>query len=184
MPFAVHLFFDPTSESVIQNVWQELAQHDAHGAHGAHEVHRAVDRPHLTLVLYDELDIGACADKLKLFAEMSSPFPLTISHLGIFPTEKPFVFLALTVTQKLLDIQAYMHQLLGEIGQSSLTNYVPGCWVPHCTLALDVDAKLIAQVIEIGLTMPFPIHCRIEEIGVVECSTVQQICSFQLRQVV
>jgi hypothetical protein len=175
MPFAVQLFFDSTSETIIRNTQEELAKGGV-----SFSRHDAAVRPSLALALYDELDIAACAGKLKVFAEMLSPFALTFSCLGIFPSEKAVVYLAPTVNQKLLDIQAYVHQLLKDSGTSSSTMYVPGYWIPHCVLALDIDPELTARAIEIGLSMPFPVHCRVEEIGVVECWPVKHIYSFGL----
>lgn len=175
MPFAVHLFFDSTSERIIRSAWEELANSGISSS-----MHESAYRPHLSLALYDELNITASASRLKLFAEMFSPFALTISSLGFFPAGKAFVFLVPTVTQKLLDIHAYIHRLLEDMGKPSLSNHIPGYWFPHCTLALDVRPGLTAQAIEIGLAMPFPMYCQVEEIGVVECWPVKQLCSFGL----
>jgi len=175
MPFAVQLFFDSISEAIIRNTQEELAKGGV-----SFLTHEAGIRPSLTLALYDELDIATCGGKLKVFAEMFSPFALTLSCLGIFPGGKAFVYLAPTVNQKLLDTHAYVHQLLKGSGTSSSTKYVPGYWIPYCALALDIDAKLIARAIEIGLSMPFPVHCQVEEIGVVEYWPVKHIYSFGL----
>ena len=175
MPFAVQLFFDSTSEAIIRNAREELAKGGV-----SFSTHCGAVRPSLSLALYDELDISACVGKLKVFAEMFSPFALTFSCLGIFPGEKAVVYLAPNVNQKLLDIHAYIHQLLKESGRSSSMDYVPGYWIPHCALALDIDSKLTARAIEIGLSMPFSMHCQVEEIGVVECWPAKYLCSFGL----
>ena len=175
MPFAVQLFFDSTSETIIRNAQEELAQSGV-----SFSTYDATVRPALLLALYDQLDIHACVGKLKVFAEMASPFALTFSCLGILPAEKTIFYLAPTVNQKLLDIHAYVHQLLKDSGTSSSTNYVPGYWIPHCALALDIDAKLTARAIEIGLSVPFPVHCQVEEIGVVECWPMKDLYSFGL----
>lgn len=175
MPFAVHLFFDPASERAIRSTWRTLAKDGVPSF-----LHDSATRPHLSLALYDELNMAACVGKLKLFAEMFSPFDLTISSLGIFPTGQSFVFLAPIVTQKLLDVHAYTHQLLEDSSTSTVTNYVPGCWIPHCTLVLNRDAGRLAQAIELSSAMPFPMRCRVEEIGVVECWPVKPLYSFGL----
>ena len=175
MPFAVQLFFDSTSETIIRNAQEELAKGGV-----SFSTHDAAVRPSLSLALYDKLDITACVSKLKVFAEMFSPFALTFSSLGIFPGGKAVVYLAPTVNQKLLDIHAYIHQLLKDSATSFFTKYIPGYWIPYCALALDIDPKLIARAIEIGLSMPFPVHCQVEEIGVVECWPVKHIYSFGL----
>lgn len=175
MPFAVQLFFDPKSESIIQNAQAELAKDGVSFSAHAHAV-----RPSLTLALYEKLDLVTCAGRLKVFAEMFSPFDLTFSSLGIFPGKQAVVYLAPTVNQKLLDIHAYIHQLLKDSSTSSSTKYVPGYWIPHCPLALDIDPQLTARTIEIGQSIPFPVHCRVEGIGVATYRQVKYLYSFHL----
>lgn len=175
MPFAIQLFFDSTDDAIIRKAQEEVAKEGL-----SFSTHVAADRPSLTLAIYDELDIATCVDKLKVFAEMFSPFALTFSSLGIFPGMQSVVYLAPIVNQKLLDIHAYVHQLLKDSGASASTRYVPGYWIPHCTLALDLDPRLTARAIEIGLSMPFPVHCRVEGIGVVEYWPVKHLYAFGL----
>lgn len=175
MPFAVQLFFDPISEAIIRNVQEELVKDGI-----ALSTYDPADRPSLSLALYDEFDNGTGEGRLKVFAEMFSPFPLTFSSLGIFPGEKAVVYLAPTVNQKLLDIHAYVHQLLKDSSTSSSMQYIPGYWIPHCALALKVEPAFTARTLEIGMSMPFPVHCQVEEIGVIECWPVKHLYSFGL----
>jgi hypothetical protein len=175
MPFAVQLFFDSMSESIIGGILGELAKEGIFFSAFAPTI-----RPSLTLALYDQLDSTACASKLRVFAELSSPFALTFSSLGIFPGGKATFYLAPTVDQKLLDVQAYIHQLLKNSATSSLTNYASGDRISHCALALDLDKGLLARAIEIGLSIPFPLHCRVDEIGLAEYWPMKQLCSFGL----
>lgn len=175
MPFAVQLFFDSASEAIIQNARQEFAKNGAAGS-----LHNHTSRPALSLAFYDELDVAACTNKLKVFAEMFSPFALTFSSLGIFPAEAMFVFLAPTVNLQLLDTHAYIHRLIEGSGISSLTNDAPGNWIPRCMLAPGIGPELAARSIAFGPNIPFPLHCQVEEIGIVECWPVKHLCSFAL----
>src|SRR5579885_1058482 len=175
MPFAVQLFFDSISEATIHNARMELA-----GDSVSSSLHASTARPSLTLALYDDLDPVICAGRLKVFAEMFSPFALTFSSLGIFSGKQAVIYLAPIVTQKLLDTQAYIHQLLKDSSASSSTQYVPGYWLPHCPLALDIAPALIARAIEVSQSIPFPVHCRVEEIGVVTYQPVKHLYSFHL----
>ena len=174
MPFAIHVFFDSATERSIRTTWKELADKRISSLYGA------ANRPHLLLAVYDELDIVECTRRLRMFAEMSSPFALAFSSLGILPVEKAFMFLVPTVTQKLLDIHAYILQLLQDVGTSSEMTYMPEHWNPHCTLAFGVEPAFTTQAIEIGLALPFPMYCQAEEIGVVEYWPLKHLCSFQL----
>jgi hypothetical protein len=171
MPFVIHAYFDAESESVMNGAREELARCGDHVP---------ATRPHLSLALYEELDIAVCVSRLKLFAEMFSPFALTLSSLGIFPTGKAFLFLAPTVTQRLLDVHAYIHQLLEDAGTTSPNNFVPGSWFPYCSLTPAIEAGLLPQVIQVGMAIPLPLYCRVAEIGVVECCPEKHLNSFVL----
>ena len=175
MPFAVQLFFDPISEATIRHTQEELVKGE-----GALSTYSLAVRPSLSLALYDEFDRVTCESKLKMFAEMLSPFALTFSSLGVFPGEQSVVYLAPTVNQKLLDIHAYVHQLLKDSSASSSTQYVPGNWFPHCALALSQEPMHTARTLATGMSMPFPMHCQVEEIGVVEYWPVKDLYAFRL----
>ena len=83
MSFAVQLFFDSTSETIIQNARERVSER-----WDFFSTHDSADRPSLSLALYDELDITACVGKLKVFAEMFSPVCSHFLMPGHLPGEE------------------------------------------------------------------------------------------------
>lgn len=105
MPYAIHLFFDKYTDLAIRAIWQEMADCGV-----APYLGTSGNKPHISLVLCDELDPGECAKKLKTFAEQFKPMPISFQTLGIFPG--PTVFTGPVVTRELLDLQCEVDGLL------------------------------------------------------------------------
>ena len=78
MPFAIQLFVDPVSDSVVRNMWEEVART------GLSKMRDSGNRPHVSLAIYRELDVAVCASLLTVFATTHVPFPLTFESLGDF----------------------------------------------------------------------------------------------------
>jgi 2'-5' RNA ligase len=174
MTFAIQLFVDPGSDTVVRSVWDELA------STGLSHMRDSGNRPHFSLALYRELTVPVCASLLTSFAETHAPFALTIESVGIFPGEQFVMFLAPIVIPDLLDLHREVHQLLQGTGAFPVPYYLPGHWTPHCALATRVPPHLVSQVVAIGLGMSFPLSIRIEEIGVIEYPPVKHLFAFRL----
>ena len=175
MPFAMQLFIDPASDTVVRSVWKELASTGK-----TSYMHDSGNRPHFSLAIYSELENTVCQGRLQSFAEQLPPFGLIIQSLGLFHSDKAVMFLAPVVTARLLDLHLRVHQLLQDIGTSPAANYLPERWTPHCTLANHISTSLVSQVVEVGLRLPFPLSFHIEEIGVIEYPPVKHLFAFRL----
>jgi 2'-5' RNA ligase len=152
MTFAIQLFFDPASDTVVRNLWAELASTEL-----PFPLRDSGNRPHISLAIYNELNTAVCLGLLDSFAQTCTPFALSIASLGIFPGEQAVVFLAPIVSSGLLDLHRQVHQLLQGTGTLPSTNYLPGHWTPHCTLATRVPPHFLSQAVAIGLGLSFPL---------------------------
>ena len=175
MPFAIHLFFDPDTEAIIKTAWKKLAETGI-----APYMHRSANRPHFSLAIYQSIHLAACEQKLQSLSAAWQPLPVSFQSIGIFPTTPATVFLSSPVTTALLDLHAEVHQALHPTGIDPSQYYLPGKWVPHCTLALDLEPGLLPQVLKIGLQMPLPINGEITEIGAIEFRPVRHLFRFSL----
>jgi len=73
--------------------------------------------------------------------------PLRLSSVGAFVTPEPVVFLGVTPTPALLELNRRVHARLDMAKLATWPLYRPGTWVPHCTLAIrpkDLTAALSA----------------------------------------
>ena len=155
---------DDESEAIVRRAWESLAEAGVKSA-----MLDAGYRPHVSLGVCEELDVEGLAKELSTFAENVSPFALTLSSVGLFPSSKSVIFLGVTPTQRLLDVNGAFHQFFGKYAKSQ-RDYHAGSWVPHCTLAFDLPDGMLSKAIEVCRRIPLPIHSRIQEIGIAEVS--------------
>jgi 2'-5' RNA ligase len=177
MPFAVHLFFDANIEAVVKAAWKELADGQI-----APYMFGSANRPHFTLAIYQELELQECEQRLQSFATTQDPLPVEFQYLGIFPNAPAAVFLGAPVTVPLLSLHAQLHDALRPVAVDPDAYYLPGNWVPHCTLALDLEPERITPALEIARRLSLPLKGLIEEIGVDELQPVRHLFAFALGQ--
>lgn len=170
---------DADSEAKIRRTWKALA-----GAGIKSSMLEAGYRPHVSLGVCEELDVDGLAKELSSFVGSIAPFELTLSSVGLFPSSEGVIFLGVTPTQRLLDVNHDFHQFFGKHAKSQ-RDYQVGSWVPHCTLAFGLPDGVVPEAVEVCRRLPLPLRSRIEEIGVAEVSphSARLLCSYNLKGV-
>ena len=176
MFYAIHAFFDPQTEAAIKVVWKELADSGT-----APYLYQSANRPHLTLAIYDTLDLAAGEARLGNLAAASPPLPVIFHSLGMFTTPRAAVFLAPRVDAALLELQAHVHQVFAEVTSNPDEYYLPGKWVPHCALALELDKATAVRVIQMAMNIPLPLVGQVTELGAIEARPVRHLFGFPFR---
>lgn len=157
MSFAVELYFDEVAEKTLREAWKSMADAGISTA-----LLDGVQRPHVTLGACDEIS-QTFKNALALFAKETAPFDL--SSVGAFITAEGVIFLAPTVTRPLLDLHTRFHAFFDEHAGKKWPLYLPGAWVPHCTLAFRLTPEQLRQGFDIAAEIKLPLTCRIIEIG-------------------
>lgn len=104
--------------------------------------------PHITIADYNELDVNSYIEKLKEFvAIQESMSAVTFPSVGTFPTNGT-IFLVPTVTDELLKLNHSYHDYFKSFHDNPNSYYVPGKWVPHCTIANRLHTKQFLSVME------------------------------------
>lgn len=179
MPFAVEMYMDADSEAKIRRTWEAIAEAGIKSS-----MLEAGYRPHVSLGVCEELEVDGLAKELSAFAKSVSPFELTLSSVGLFHSSEVVIFLGVTPTRRLLDINGAFHQFFGKYAKSQ-RDYQVGRWVPHCTLAFDLPPAVLSETVKICRRMQLPIHSQVEEIGVAEVSprSAAVLCLYNLKGV-
>ena len=174
MPYAIELFFDETVDRAIRRIWRDLADRRL-----APYLAECGSRPHVSVAVYEDVDLPAAEERLKELASTLTCFDVTMWNLGLF-SSPPVVFYAPQVTRHLLDMHEQFHKSFDGIGQGAAEYYLPNRWVPHCALAVHVDPIRFSQVVDRCRTTCEPISGRVQEIGIVRYLPISQLCSFEL----
>lgn len=173
--YALQLYFDPVTDTIVRGLWHRFDQMSI-----ARRLHESANRPHLTLAVYADLDVVRAEQTLIEFARFRAPFSLTFSSLGSFSYPADVAFLAPTVTVDLLRFHRLVHQAFAKIGMDPHEYYLPGFWVPHCTIAFHMEAHALPMVFEASHDLRLPLTGAVTEIGVVEVSPTTPLFSIKL----
>lgn len=170
MGYAIELFYDDASERAVRDIWDGLGT-----ALGQPSLSELGARPHVSLAVYgDGLDTSGFPGRLLEFARSIDPFDFVLSSLGTFAGREGVVFLAPVVTQRLLEVHARFHEVFSKHDNAGMGYYLPGNWVPHCTVAIDLPAAEVTDAIAYGREVFQPISGQFLEIGLVEFRPVKE----------
>ena len=172
MPFAIELALDPAAGAAVRRIWRELE------AAGITDMARSGADPHISLGIWNALDLRACQAELAAFAREIEPIPVTLASVRTFSTGT--VFLAPGADPGLVALHAGFHRRFAQLGTGAWDYYAPGLWVPHCTLAMDLTPELTPTALAIARRAPLPLGGRLERIGIVAFRPVRQRCGFDL----
>lgn len=175
MSKAVELQLDDAAANEVRRCWHSLAT-----AGLAPYMSKSGSAPHITLCIFDSLELEPATALLTSRAETMSPLPIELVSFGIFPGESPVLFLEPVVTQELLRLQQELHAALSAFAEGPVRHYIPGNWVPHCTVALDFPPALLGNVIDTCVSTALPIFGHADSLALVDFPPLAYLGTFPL----
>jgi 2'-5' RNA ligase len=137
---------------------------------------RLGDVSHMSLGIYESFKAADVLPRIDTFVSTIRPFGSRLSSIGVFPGETSVLFLAPVATQELLDLHERFHATFADHRSVCWPHYRPGAWVPHVTLAMNLDRSVLpAAMAEVSRTWE-PIDARFTALRVVQFRPVQVIC--------
>ncbi len=174
--FAVELYFDAPGEERLQRVCDAVGKVVKRSV-----LHEIGARPHVSLAVLDSVETGPLCHEIEQLAGTLPSMEVRLGSVATFPSTGGVVFLAPVVTPKLLELHRRFHTRLQAIGARSSDYYLPGNWVPHCTMALDLEPAEVPRAIEICQASDGIGEFVLNAIGLVEFVPVRDICMFPLQ---
>ncbi len=156
MPFSFELHFDRTMEQTIRRIWESLA------AAGICDFRRNGIAPHMTLAVTERVDFDEVDRDLTRFATSVQPFDITLEVIDQFPSG--VIFAAPALSARLIDVHGRFHRQFALAPSAISPLYRPGAWRPHCTLAMNVEARRLAEALAIARRLPLPLAGRFEKL--------------------
>ncbi len=166
MAHAVEAFFDEEADAVVRGLWQRL---DAAGVPSLAARSHRQHRPHVTLAVAGTIAPRARDELRADLARLSLP-RLWLYTLGTFPTDQNGLFVGAVVDTELLAVHSAVHDVLAGRVKQPWAHYLPGAWVPHCTLAQDLTTERLAAGFA-ALHPITPIRAAVAEVGVTDTRT-------------
>lgn len=150
----------------MRGLWRRLDQANvpslATRTHGRH-------RPHVSFALAGSIPAKTRAALAEDLALLSIP-NLWLSTLSAFSSVDTVLMLAAVVDAELLAVHSAVHDVLAGRVRAPSAYYLPGSWVPHCTLAQGIEPAQVAAGFA-ALYPVEPIKARVSEVAVVDTHT-------------
>jgi len=134
-------------------------------------------QPHVTLVVFDEVDTKRATDALDELFKNVARFAVSLTGVTTFGPDSGVVYAALAPSPKLVGLHA---TVLAAIGETCRPHYRSGHWMPHCTLAMGLSDADMEQAQRL-LTEGWPLTGTFVAADVVEFTPVIGIKRWGLR---
>lgn len=175
--YAVIGYLDNETEIKFKNLWKILSDRGITN----YGIETKGKRPHITIADYDILDKDKFISLFDKYYSNKDKINLSLNILGTFINTST-LFIAPTLSTELITFHKNHHNFFMEFNKDESSFYLPGKWVPHCTIASRlnednmVDAfkfcksylnKTLSQLSEIAL-----IEIKLNEKGVAIDDTI------------
>lgn len=164
MALAVCLLFDRRSERAIRGLWDRIEDrgvpslrshtHGRHVPHVSYAVLRSWDQPAVTAAL----------------AELSDGGPVELSFDGVGLFRRGRTWLVAGVSADFVARQARVVEAVTATGAELHKHYVPGIWLPHCSLAPRAMLAQLPEVVGAVLDV-LPLRARLDRAALVNSAT-------------
>jgi 2'-5' RNA ligase len=151
MAYGIGLVFDPDTEAHIRVVWCRLASQGF-----TTPLARPGCLPHVSLILSETLRVDELARDLEGLGDFPRRLEIRVSHVGVFTEPEIVLFYGLAPTGRLLRVHADVARIYRRWSSAIMARTQPGVWVPHCTLATQVDASQLSDAIAAAATLALP----------------------------
>jgi hypothetical protein len=153
---ALVAFFDDEADKQVRDLWRRIG--------ARHEY-----PPHLTYALASTIGPKVRKELREDLERLWMP-DLWLHTLSTFSTVENVLMLAAVVDAELLAVHSAIHDVLAGHVKNPSAYYLPGSWVPHCTLVHGIDDEAMkaafAQVFPVE-----PIRAKVREVSIVDTQT-------------
>jgi 2'-5' RNA ligase len=153
---ALVAFFDDEADKKVRDLWRQIGVRHEHAPHLTYAVAGTIG-PKVRKELREDLERLWMPD-------------LWLHTLGTFSTVDNVLMLGAVVDNELLAVHSAIHDVLASKVKNPSAYYLPGNWVPHCTLAADIDDDAVkaafAKIFPVD-----PIRAKVREVSIVDTQT-------------
>ncbi len=101
--------------------------------------------PHITLAIYDDLDVEVAAAALGKVAAEQNSLKLVFEQLDYFRLPRFVVWARPNEDETLLKLHQKLHSLIDP--RDCHEHYRPGTWIPHCSVATDIPLERVGAAL-------------------------------------
>lgn len=166
MAQALEFYLDGEAETAVRGLWDRL---ERAGVPSLATFQHGRWRPHVSFAVAGLIPPAVRRDLATDLTRLALP-RLWLYTLSTFPDSSNCMFLGAVTDTELLAVHIAVHDTLAGRVRDPWAAYLPGAWVPHCTLTQEVTPAQLAAGFT-ALHPVEPIRARIAEVGVADTRT-------------
>ena len=171
MPFAVVLDLDTDTEARLRHLAGRLnTTSDFETPPLPGDAHH-----HISLGVYDDLALDRFMPMLAKYADASKPLAVRLANIGIFPSAQSVLYLGPVVTNELLALHDDFHAAFAAFAGSCWAHYLPGAWVPHVTLAINIAPGALGGAVSAVAARWTPAAARLDALRLVQFPPISML---------
>ncbi len=162
--FGVLGLFDQESDQIVKDIWNELAERQITSS----MLKIKGCKPHLSFSLYRGNSISKLEKAVEEFVTKRKKISVSISSIGFFPYDYNSAYLGVTNNPQISAFHQELHKASDGCISEINPLYLPQDWVPHITLATDLNSSQMEEVVNYCIDIEFPQTFNIESLCVTE----------------
>lgn len=171
-------YLDKETENKFKNIWELLS--DKGLTHYGVEIKGK--RPHITIADYDSLDQEKFIRLFDNYYKDKEKINLSLTVLGTF-IDTSTLFIAPTLSKELITFHDNHHNSFCEFNMNENSFYLPGRWIPHCTIASRLDETKMLEVFRFCQSALNKISCQIDEVAVIQIKLNEKGIAIKEKQI-
>ncbi|GAA0238476.1 2'-5' RNA ligase family protein [Saccharothrix mutabilis subsp. mutabilis] len=153
---ALVVFFDAEADAKVRELWRRIGSTFEYP-------------PHLTFAIAGTIGPKVRAELREDLSRLWLP-DLYLHTLGVFSTTENVLQLGAVVDGELLAVHSAIHDVLAGRVKDPQAYYLPGNWVPHCTLAHGMDDEALVEAFA-AVHPVGTIRAKVHEMSIVDTQT-------------
>jgi 2'-5' RNA ligase len=172
VPYAVELALGDPASAAVRKVWRALS------GIGVTWMETSGAEPHISLGIWETIERGPFEAELARFAADVPQIEVTFEAVGMFPGSA--IYLRPIANPLLAEVQKQLHVRLATLGHGAWQYYLPGTWVPHCTVAMEFPPDLTPEARALVEQVPLPLTGHLESAALIEFRPVRELARYPL----
>lgn len=177
MPFAIELYFDERTESLIKAIWEKLAEKGV-----SDRLAKKGTRPHVALAVFEDADAGDLAFILRQMSRDQAPVEARFEALGTYCSADGVLFLAPVVSPRFFLLHSTVIKSLGPMAIGLKETCRPNRFVPHCTIAYGLDKESLSRAVALFSNRALPIVGQFNRIGLFDLAAGEDRCVYTFQK--
>jgi len=175
MDYAVVVYFDKEADLFVSQIIRNIC------LRGVNSYMLDVGiRPHITLAGFKDTNPLEFSKWLQTYAGNLDFFNIKFSSIGAFPSNPSVLFLAPVVEDEFINLHKCFNAQIKEAASVFESHYLPGNWVPHCTLATRLSQGELHNALDVVIGDFTPFTATVTQMGLVQCNPFKEIVTYEI----